>query len=221
MSREPGHRRESDGAPSVIRIVLADDHHLVLEGIRSLVEAEPDMAVVGTARDGAEALEVVRLTRPDLLVLDLEMAGMDGRSCLKQLREEELPVRVLVLSAYGDGASLRTAIEGGADGYALKTEPPQQTLVSIRQVVGGQLVFPVAAKRWLLGRSTPADPELTDREREVLALVAEGNTNAGVAKRLKVSENTVKFHLQNLYLKLGVSNRTEAAAHFLKRWGRR
>jgi len=214
-------RREADGSPSVIRIVLADDHHLVLEGIRSLVEAEPDMAVVGTARDGAEALEVVRGSRPDLLVLDLEMAGMDGRTCLRLIREEELPVRVMVLSAYGDGASLRTAIEGGADGYALKTEPPQQTLVSIRQVVRGQLVFPTAAKRWLLGRSTPADPELTDREREVLALVAEGNTNSAVAQRLKVSENTVKFHLQNLYLKLGVSNRTEAAAHFLKRFGRR
>lgn len=221
MTDVPRRPRESDGSPSVIRIVLADDHHLVLEGIRSLVEAEPDMDVVGTARDGGEALEVVRRTRPDLLVLDLEMAGMDGRSCLKQIREEELPVRVLVLSAYGDGASLRTAMEGGADGYALKTEPPQQTLVSIRQVARGQLVFPVAAKRWLLGRSTPADPELTDREREVLGLVAEGNTNAAVAKRLKVSENTVKFHLQNLYLKLGVSNRTEAAAHFLKRFGRR
>lgn len=221
MSDSAWPRREADGSPSVIRIVLADDHHLVLEGIRSLVEAEPDMAVVGTARDGAEALEVVRTSRPDLLVLDLEMAGMDGRTCLKLLREEELPVRVLVLSAYGDGGSLRTAIEGGADGYALKTEPPQQTLVSIRQVVRGQLVFPIAAKRWLLGRSTPADPELTDREREVLALVAEGNTNAAVAQRLKVSENTVKFHLQNLYLKLGVSNRTEAAAHFLKRSGRR
>ena len=221
MSGPSWPRREADGSPSVIRIVLADDHHLVLEGIRSLVEAEPDMAVVGTARDGAEALEVVRGTRPDLLVLDLEMAGMDGRTCLRLIREEELPVRVLVLSAYGDGASLRTAIEGGADGYALKTEPPQQTLVSIRQVVRGQLVFPTAAKRWLLGRSTPADPELTDREREVLALVAEGNTNAAVAQRLKVSENTVKFHLQNLYLKLGVSNRTEAAAHFLKRFGRR
>ncbi len=221
MSGPSWPRREADGSPSVIRIVLADDHHLVLEGIRSLVEAEPDMAVVGTARDGAEALEVVRGSRPDLLVLDLEMAGMDGRTCLRLIREEELPVRVLVLSAYGDGASLRTAIEGGADGYALKTEPPQQTLVSIRQVVRGQLVFPTAAKRWLLGRSTPADPELTDREREVLALVAEGNTNAAVAQRLKVSENTVKFHLQNLYLKLGVSNRTEAAAHFLKRFGRR
>ena len=221
MSGPSWPRREADGSPSVIRIVLADDHHLVLEGIRSLVEAEPDMAVVGTARDGAEALEVVRGSRPDLLVLDLEMAGMDGRTCLRLIREEELPVRVLVLSAYGDGASLRTAIEGGADGYALKTEPPQQTLVSIRQVVRGQLVFPTAAKRWLLGRSTPADPELTDREREVLALVAEGNTNSAVAQRLKVSENTVKFHLQNLYLKLGVSNRTEAAAHFLKRFGRR
>lgn len=221
MSDSPWSRREADGSAPVIRIVLADDHHLVLEGIRSLVEAEPDMAVVGAARDGAEALEVVRGTRPDLLVLDLEMAGMDGHTCLRLIREEELPVRVLVLSAYGDGASLRTAIEGGADGYALKTEPPQQTLVSIRQVVRGQLVFPIAAKRWLLGRSTPADPELTDREREVLALVAEGDTNAAVARRLKVSENTVKFHLQNLYLKLGVSNRTEAAAHFLKRFARR
>lgn len=220
MSASTPGRTAASVVDRVIRIVLADDHHLVLEGIRSLVEAEHDMVVVGTARDGAEALEVVRQSRPDLLVLDLEMAGMDGHECLRRLRHEELPVRVLVLSAYGDGASLRTAIEGGADGYALKTEPPQHTLVSIRQVVRGHLVFPLAAKRWLLGRSTPAGPELTDREREVLALVAEGHTNATVAQRLKVSENTVKFHLQNLYLKLGVSNRTEAAAQFLQWTGR-
>jgi DNA-binding NarL/FixJ family response regulator len=127
---------------------------------------------------------------------------------------------VLVLTAYSDGASMRAALEAGADGYALKTEPPRQTLASIRQVFRGQLVFPLAAKRWLLGSSAPPDPiQLTEREREVLALAAEGHTNAQIASRLHVSENTIKFHLQKLFLKMGVSNRTEAAARYLRERG--
>ncbi len=200
-----------------IRVVLADDHELVLEGLRALLDAERDVEVVGTATSGEQLLDVVRRVKPDVAVLDLELGGMNGLACLQKIRAEKLPVRVLVLTAYNDGASIRAALEGGADGFALKTEPPQQTVASIRQVVRGQLVFPAAAKRWLLGRSAPADPEkLTEREQAVLALVAEGVTNAEIARQLRVSENTVKFHLQNLYLKLGVSNRTEAAAHYLR-----
>jgi DNA-binding NarL/FixJ family response regulator len=117
---------------------------------------------------------------------------------------------------------MRAALEGGADGYALKTEPPQQTVESIRQVQRGQLLFPLAARRWLLGRAAAGESgPLTERERAVLAQVAEGATNAEIARRLRVSENTVKFHLQNLYLKLHVANRTEAAAYYLKEYARR
>jgi DNA-binding NarL/FixJ family response regulator len=110
---------------------------------------------------------------------------------------------------------MRAALEGGASGFALKTEPPQQTVASIRQVYRGQLVFPLAARRWLL-RAAPEPTQPTDREMEILALVSEGLTNAQIARRLRVSDNTVKFHLQNVYLKLGVRNRTEAAAFYLR-----
>jgi len=201
-----------------LRVVLADDHELLLEGLRALLEAEPDMSVVATVSSGAQVLDAVGRHHPDLVVLDLEMSGLSGLACLKQLRDAQLPVRVLVLTAFGDGASMRAALEGGADGYALKTESPRHTIEVMREVARGHLVFPAAAKRWLFGRPGPDDAgQLTERERAVLELLAEGSTNAQIARRMHVSENTVKFHLQNLFLKLHVSNRTEAAAYYLKR----
>lgn len=203
-----------------MRIVLADDHQLVLEGLRSLIEAEPDMEVLATAKDGGQCLDAVKRHQPDVVVLDLEMGPMGGLQCLEQIRTQHPAVRVLVLTAYSDGESMRAALEGGAAGFALKTEPPQQTVASIRQVYRGQLVFPLAARRWLLRTPALAEPtQPTDREMEILALVSEGLTNAQIARRLRVSDNTVKFHLQNVYLKLGVRNRTEAAAYYLRTRG--
>lgn len=200
-----------------LRILLADDHALVLEGLRSLLDAQPDMQVVGAVADGAQVMELLRTHRPDVVVLDLEMGTMSGLACLERIRAEKIPVRVLVLSAYGDGTSMRAALDGGADGYALKTDPPRNTVDAVRQVHLGQIVFPKAAKRWLLGKTTASDPrQLTEREGSVLALLAEGTTNAEIARRLRVSENTVKFHLQNLYMKLSVGNRTEAVAVYLR-----
>ncbi len=200
-----------------IRIMLADDHELVLEGLRSLIEAEPDMEVLATARDGRQLLDAVGRREPDVVVLDLEMGEMGGLACLEQIRQKHPAVRVLVLTAYTDGDSMRGALEGGASGFAVKTEPPQQTVASIRQVFHGQLVFPLAARRWLLrGQRAEDAPQLTGRETEILALVSGGLTNAQIANRLRVSENTVKFHLQNLYLKLKLNNRTEAAAYYLR-----
>jgi DNA-binding NarL/FixJ family response regulator len=202
---------------SSIRVVLADDHELVLEGLRMLLDAESDMQVVGTATTGEDLLDLLGKQSADVLVLDLEMGALKGLTCLQRIRAAGMPVRVLILTAYNDGGSMRAALEAGADGYALKTEPPQHTIACIRQVFRGQLVFPAAAKRWLLGVSAPPDSaQLTAREREVLALLAEGLTNAELARRMRVSGNTVKFHLQNLYPKLGVSNRTEAVALFLR-----
>lgn len=202
---------------SGFRIVLADDHELVLEGLRSLVEAEPDMRVTATATDGRQVIDAVRRDPPDVVVMDLEMGEMNGLRCLEVIKRESPGVRVLVLTAYGDGESMRAALEGGADGFALKTEPPQQTVASIRQVCRGQLVFPLAARKWLLRSESPGDATTPSaRETEILALVSEGLTNAQIAHRLRVSDNTVKFHLQNLYLKLGVRNRTEATAWYLR-----
>ncbi|MGZ8470298.1 MAG: response regulator [Gemmatirosa sp.] len=201
-----------------IRVALADDHELVLEGLRSLLQAEPDLEVVATATTGDQLVAAIRRHVPDVAVLDLEMDATGGLACLARIRREGLPVRVLVLTAYSDGATMRAALEGEADGYALKTEPPRQTVDAIRQVHQGHLVFPLAAKRWLLGQAGPG-AMLSGRERATLALAAEGMTNGEIAARLRVSEHTVKFHLHNVYRKLGVENRTEATALFLRRPG--
>jgi len=200
-----------------VRIVLADDHALVLEGLRALLTVEPDLHVVATATDGERLLDALRRFRPDVAVVDLQMPYMDGPTCLRQIRTEGLPVRVLVLSAFGDAHSLRAAIEGGADGFTLKTDSPEATLAAIRQVAAGRLVFPQAARRWLTRPSVSDANALTEREEAVLALVAEGQSNAQIAQALSLSENTVKFHLRNLYTKLGVTNRTEAAAKYHRR----
>ncbi len=205
----------SNTAP--IRIVLADDHALVLEGLRALLTAEPDLHVVATATDGERLLEAVKRFTPDIAVMDLQMPFMDGLTCLKHIRAEGLPVRVLVISAFGDAQSLRLAVEGGADGFALKTDSPEMTLAAIRQVAAGHMVFPDAVRRWLI-RKPEQDPNaLTDREEAVLALIAEGKSNAQIGAVLSLSENTIKFHLKNLFAKLGVTNRTEAAAKFHQR----
>jgi DNA-binding NarL/FixJ family response regulator len=199
-----------------IRLVLADDHALVLEGLRGLLSSEPDMRIVATATDGERALDAARRFTPDVLVLDYQMKVMSGLACLEAIRGEELPVRVLVLSAFGDAHAMRAVVEAGADGFALKTDSPHATITAIRQVAGGQLVFPQSARRWLSPARPTADA-LTEREEKVLTLVAEGASNAHIATALHVSESTVKFHLRNLFAKLGVANRTEAAAHFHRR----
>ena len=200
-----------------IRVVLADDHALVLEGLRALLSAEPDLTVVATATDGERLLDAVRRFTPDVVAMDLQMPFMDGLTCLKNIRAEGLPVRVLVISAFGDSQSLRSAVEGGADGFALKTDPPEMTLAAIRQVATGHMVFPEAVRRWLIQKPAQDPNALTDREEAVLALIAEGKSNAQIGMALSLSENTVKFHLKNLFAKLGVTNRTEAAAKFHKR----
>jgi DNA-binding NarL/FixJ family response regulator len=204
---------DSTAKEQPIRIVLADDHELVLEGLRGLLQNEPDLEVVGAATDGAQLMEMVRQSTPDLVILDLQMPLMGGLTCLEAIRREGLPVKVLVLTAFGDGESLQLAWEREADGFALKTDPPRQTVAAIRNVAHGHLVFPRGARHHLT--LSPAQPnplaDLSEREREFLALVAQGLTNAQIAARLSVTEHTVKFHLQNIFGKLNAANRTEAA----------
>ncbi len=200
-----------------VRIVLADDHPLVLEGLRALIATQPDLHVVATATDGERLLEAVERFRPDVVVMDLQMPFMDGLTCLQHIRRQGLPIRVLIISAFSDALSLRTAIEYGADGFVLKTESQEVTLAAIRQVAGGQLVFPESARRWLMRSSSVSPNDLTEREEAILALIAEGKSNAQIAALLHLSENTVKFHVKNIFSKLGVTNRTEAAARYHKR----
>jgi len=189
----------------VIRVLLADDHAIVLEGLRALLDGEPDIKVAAWTTDGTEVLKLVQQHKPDVVVLDLELTSIKGTAVIAALRDRPSAPKVLVLTAYNDA---------GADGLALKTESPQQTLTAIRQVHGGQLVFPQAARRWIEGRATGAPGDLTPREREVWSLVAAGLTNPQIAERLGLSDNTVKFHVQHLFSKLGVKNRTEAALKY-------
>uniref|UniRef100_A0A7C1K037 Response regulator transcription factor n=1 Tax=Caldilinea aerophila TaxID=133453 RepID=A0A7C1K037_9CHLR len=202
-----------------IRVVLADDHALVTEGLRSLIDRQPDMEVVQIVQNGRELLEFLERANPgvDVAVIDVQMPS-NGLDALAEIRRRELPVRVLILTAFGDGESMQKALHYGAEGFALKTESPQQTIEAIRQVAQGRLVFPRAAQRWMMGgRRLDATSELSQREIEVLEKLAQGFTNAEIAAALSVSENTIRFHLKNIYEKLGVTNRTEAVAWFLRR----
>ena len=213
-------RTPGDARP--IRIVLADDHALVIEGLRTLIDRQPDMEVVATVYDGDELLAfLAEHPDVDIAVLDVQMP-YSGLRALSELRRHDHPVRILILTAFADGESIQSALQLGAEGFALKTESPTQTIDAIRQVAQGRLVFPRAAQRWMstFGRGTEHTPQLSDREQEVLQHLSRGLPNAEIGTALSVSENTVRFHLKNIYDKLNVSNRTEAVAWYFQHSGK-
>ncbi|MCA9954537.1 MAG: response regulator transcription factor [Anaerolineales bacterium] len=201
-----------------VSVILADNHALVLEGLRSLISAEEDIHVLATASDGERLLDAVKRFNPDVVITDLQMEYLDGLGCLAQIRQLCPQTRVLILTAYTDGQTMQSVLRSGADGLLLKTDPPEQAALAVRQVMAGQMVFPAAARRWL-HQPAPAQPAvaLSERETEVLELLAAGNSNAQIARQLHVSVNTVKFHLQKIYQALNVSNRTEATRWYLER----
>ncbi len=202
-----------------IRVILADDHALVLEGLRSLLAAEPDIHIIATATDGDRLLEAVRRFQPDVVIADIQMPYLNGLQSLPEIRRFSPATRVLFLTAYSDDETIQAVLSARADGLLLKTDPPEQTAPAIRQAAAGQMVFPAAARRWLFApRSRQPEVTLSARELEVLAVVAQGLTNAQAAQKLHVSENTVKFHLQNIYQRLNVNNRTEASRWYLQNY---
>ncbi len=208
-----------------IRIILADDHIVVLQGLKGLLQAEDDLDVIALAQNGDELLECLERYEADVVVMDLEMP-YHGFKALEEIRRRAWPVRVVVLTAFGDGDSIQTALELGAEGFALKTESPVQLIEAIRQVFNGRLIFPRSAQRWLTSRrgdvpgktSTPGS-DLSPREWDVLTHASRGSTNTEIALQLGVSENTVRFHLKNIYAKINVTNRTEAAGWFFENGG--
>lgn len=199
-----------------IRVILADDHALLLEGLVGLLEKTADIQVVGTANNGDVLLELLTKQPADVVVLDVQMP-YHGLTALEEIRKRNIPVHVVILTAFGDGETLQKAVELHAEGFALKTESPTQTIEAIRQVAQGRMVFPQSAQRWLATQwqyHKTFNDTISAREREVLAALARGLTNTEIAAEMNVSENTVRFHLKNLFAKLGVSNRTEAAAWY-------
>ena len=205
-----------------IRVILADDHIVVLQGLRGLLEQEEDIQVVALVQNGDELLACLQRSAADVVVLDLEMP-YHGLTALEEIRKREIPVRVVVLTAFGDGSSIQSALELRAEGFALKTESPIQLIQAIRQVAQGRIIFPAAAQRWLMnqGKQEAAKSvhELSPREWEVIACTARGMTNPEIAKSLGVSANTVRFHLKSIFGKIHVTNRTEAAAWYFANKG--
>jgi DNA-binding NarL/FixJ family response regulator len=200
------------GAP--IRVVLVDDHATVRSGCAQLLDGAGDIAGVGQAGDGTDALPVVRATRPDVVVMDLQMPGMDGVEATRQILAEQLGAEVLVLTSYSDSSRIVAALDAGAVGYLLKDADPEDVLDGVRAVSRGESpIHPKVARRLLTARTETAAPavQLTPREAEVLSLVRSGLANKQVARRLGISERTVKAHLTSVFQRIGVVDRTQAA----------
>ena len=191
----------------MIRVVIAEDQAMVLGALSALLEIEADIEVVARARNGDEALELVRTHRPDVLLTDIEMPGRTGLEVAALLRQEALPTRTVILTTFARAGYLRRALEAGASGYLLKDSPAEQLANAIRRVhAGGRAVDPeLAAEAW--GEPDP----LTDRERQVLRRAGEGQATGEIAEALHLSEGTVRNYLSEAISKLGAQNRVEAA----------
>jgi DNA-binding NarL/FixJ family response regulator len=196
----------------VIRVVLVDDHAVIRAGLQQLLAGTADIDVVGQAENGREALEVVRRLRPDVVLMDLQMPGVDGVAATRMIMTEKLGVDVLVLTSYSDSERIVAALDAGAVGYLLKDADPDDVLQGIRAVSRGESPIHPRAARTLLGiRAGSSQIQLTSRETEILRLVREGLANKQIARRLGIAESTVKVHTGNIFRRIGVTDRTSAA----------
>jgi DNA-binding NarL/FixJ family response regulator len=202
----------------MIRVVLADDHAVVRRGLAGLLESADDIEVVGIAKDGSEAVELVRTHRPDVAVMDLQMPVLDGVEATRAIVAAQTGTEVLVLTSFSDHARIDAAVEAGAVGYLLKDAEPEALLDGIRAVARGESPLDPRAARRLLSRASGAGEQptsdasgLSPREAQVLRLVVEGLLNKQIAARLGITERTVKAHLTSAYQRIGVADRTQAA----------
>jgi NarL family two-component system response regulator LiaR len=213
----------SNQAQSItIRILITDDHAVVREGLRTLIGTEPGMVVIGEAADGLEAVEKACELQPDVILMDMAMPRMGGLEAIQKIKEQCPDARILVLTSFSDDETVFPAIKAGALGYMLKNTSPDRLLAAIREVHQGKpsMSSDIANKLMLdLQRETnlpPTKEPLTDREMDVLKLVAHGMTNQEIAEDLVISEGTVRTHVSNILSKLHLANRTQAALYALR-----
>lgn len=205
------------------RLMIVDDHEVVRMGLRAALEVEPDFAVVAEAANGKEAVQQARAHRPDIVLMDVRMDVMDGIEACREVRSELPETKVLMLTSFAEEDTVVAAVLAGAAGYVLKNVARTKLLEALRAVARGESLLDSKVTRGVLDRlvgaqSKPAErDDLSPREREVLALIAEGATNKEIAAKLVVSENTARNHVSHILSKLGFSRRSEAAAYAAKR----
>jgi DNA-binding NarL/FixJ family response regulator len=197
----------------VIRVVIADDHAVVRHGLAQLLSTFAEVELVGEAGDGESAVAVCEARRPDVVLMDLEMPVLDGIEATKQIKAQHPDVAVVVLTSFSDRDRILQALDAGAAGYLLKDVEPSELAKAIQSAARGDAPLDPRAARTVLGARQDAAPayELSQREREVLLLVAEGLPNKLIARRLDISEKTVKAHLTSVFRQIGVTDRTQAA----------
>lgn len=205
-----------------IRILIVDDHPLIREGLRAVLETQPDLELVGEACDGYEAVRQALALKPDVILMDLALPRKDGIEAMREILRSMPGVKVLVLSNYLDDEKVFGALRAGAKGYILKETGSQEVRQAVRNVYQGKAALDPAVQRKLVDQlvgssvSLPEN-ELTEREREVLRLMARGFTNPQIASQMSVAEGTVRYHVSNVLRKLGLENRTQAVLYALQR----
>ncbi|KRV49324.1 LuxR family transcriptional regulator [Wenjunlia vitaminophila] len=199
-----------------IRVLVVDDHQVVRRGLRTFLEVQGDIEVVGEAGDGAQGVERATQLRPDVVLMDMAMPGMDGIEALRALRDRGSTARVLVITSFTERRSVIPALRAGAMGYVYKDIDPEALASAIRSVHAGHVLLQPEVAETLLSPDAPNGGQgrggtLTEREREVLALIANGRSNREIARALLLSEKTVKTHVSNILMKLDLADRTQAA----------
>jgi DNA-binding NarL/FixJ family response regulator len=196
----------------VIRVLLADDHGVLRDGLARVIAAQPDLELVGAAADGAEAVELCRAAEPDVVLMDLEMPVLDGIEATRAIVAEAPRVAVLVLTSFSDQRRITGALDAGAVGYLLKDASAEEVVRGVRAAAAGGSPLDPRAARALLDAKTAPDPlaGISARERDVLMLLLEGMPNKLIARRLEISEKTVKSHLTSIFRQIGVTDRVQA-----------
>jgi DNA-binding NarL/FixJ family response regulator len=201
-----------------IRILICDDHPVVRSGLRGMIQSQPDMEVVAEAADGAEAVTRAGRFRPDVVLMDLRMPGMDGVAATASIKEEHSEINVLILTTYDTDADILRALEKGATGFLLKDEREDRLFDAIREAARGKSsLAPGVASRLVERLRGDADSHVSDREIEILMQVAQGRSNREIARELLISDSTVKAHMLHIFDKLGVTDRTAAVTTALRR----